>query len=117
MKKILGSSHKEVFLKVDRMKAENTSLFLVELRRKRMVVFCEVEIGDKINESQIKLLEKIELSIDHFIKVKLNHSLFKIFFITNHKLNYSTDLVVENHILSYKRLKNPKFKDELVNNT
>lgn len=94
---VLGSffvqAHKEVFLRVNGCGAGNASPYIAELRGKRMSVFCEAEVGDKINEGQIKAFtggDKIKCRPLYKSGIEFTPH-FKPFVLTNHKPDCSTD--------------------------
>lgn len=138
MRTVLGpfyvQAHKEVFLKVDGARAGNASPYLAELRGKRMAVFCETEIDDKLNEAQIKALtggDRIKARAMYQSEIEFSN-IAKAIICSNYKPNSHTNNLawwrrvimipfncrfVEAPSLPHERLKDPSFKDKLLNNS
>lgn len=137
MAKVLGpffvQAHKEVFLKIDGGRAGGASPYLAELRGRRMAVFSESEVGDKINESQIKTFtggDRIKCRPLYKNEIEyMPH--FKPFLLTNNKPLCTTDAAlwrrlvmilfncrfVETPLLANERLKDENFKDKVFNDS
>jgi putative DNA primase/helicase len=97
MRKILGpyfvQAHKEVFVKVDGARAGSASPYLAELKGKRMAVFCETKIDDKLNETQIKALTRSDrIKARELYKSEIEFSNnAKVFICSNYKPNSHTN--------------------------
>ncbi len=137
MRKVLGpyfiQADKEVFLKVDGRKGGNSS-FLAELKGKRMAVFSETEIDDKLNEGQIKALtggDRIKAKPLYRDLIEYTN-LAKYIISSNHKPNSHTNSeawwrrvimipfrcrFVENPTKNHKRLKDITFKEKHLNDS
>lgn len=136
MRSILGNfyvqAHREVFIKVDGGRAGTASPYICDLRGRRVAIFVEPELGDKINEGQIKTFtggDRIKCRALYKSEVEFTPR-FKPFLLTNHKPTCSTDPAlwrrlimipfncrfVDNPVLPNERLKDHKFKDFLINN-
>ena len=138
MRKILGpyfiQAHKEVFLKVDGARAGSASPYLAELKGKRMAVFCETEVDDKLNEAQIKALtggDRIKARELYQKQIEFTN-VAKTIICSNYKPNSHTNNAawwrrvimipfncrfVENPTLSHERLKDNNFKEKLFNDS
>lgn len=85
-------ANKEVFIKPD-WGGNNPNAYVAALRGARMVGFCETEVGDKINEAQIKAFTGADrITGKPLYKNPMEFTAhFKTFISTNHKPGCSTD--------------------------
>ena len=136
MEKIMGlfyhPADKEVFLKMNgNGNAGAASPALAALRGKRLVVFVESELGDKLNEARIKAItggDKITARHLHKDYIEF-FPRFKPFLLTNYKPECSTDPALWRRLVMvpflckfvdydprfpYERRKNPLFKDQIL---
>jgi putative DNA primase/helicase len=136
MRSILGpyfvQAHKEVFVKIEGARAGSASPYLVELKGKRMAVFCETEINDKLNEAQIKALtggDQIKARELYQQQIQFENKA-KTFICSNYKPNSHTNnkawwrrvimipyncRFVENPTKSHERKIDINFKEKLNN--